>query len=65
MNAVVKDRPAVPNLKDPKLFRDRAYVDGAWVEADGASCVNCSLRAFCFLSVVRRWACSSRSGISP
>jgi succinate-semialdehyde dehydrogenase/glutarate-semialdehyde dehydrogenase len=37
MNAVVKDRPAVPNLKDPKLFRDRAYVDGAWVEADSAA----------------------------
>jgi len=32
--AVVKDRSAVPPLKDPKLFRDRAYVDGAWVEAD-------------------------------
>jgi succinate-semialdehyde dehydrogenase/glutarate-semialdehyde dehydrogenase len=37
MNAVVKDRPAVPNLEDPKLFRDRAYVDGAWVEADSAA----------------------------
>ncbi|MGE5094427.1 MAG: NADP-dependent succinate-semialdehyde dehydrogenase [Betaproteobacteria bacterium] len=35
MSAVVKDRIAVANLKDPKLFRDRAYVDGAWVEADG------------------------------
>src|SRR5579862_7371092 len=34
MNAVVKDRAAVPALKDPKLFRDNAYVDGAWVEAD-------------------------------
>jgi len=34
MNAIVKDRSAVPALKDPKLFRDRAYVDGAWVEAD-------------------------------
>ena len=37
MNAVVKDRPAVTNLKDPKLFRDRAYIDGAWVEADSAA----------------------------
>jgi succinate-semialdehyde dehydrogenase/glutarate-semialdehyde dehydrogenase len=37
MNAVVKDRPAVPDLKDPKLFRDRAYIDGAWVEADSAA----------------------------
>jgi len=35
MSAVMQDRIAVPNLKDPKLFRDRAYVDGAWVEADG------------------------------
>ncbi len=35
MNAIVKDRAAVSPLKDPKLFRDRAYVDGAWVEADG------------------------------
>jgi succinate-semialdehyde dehydrogenase/glutarate-semialdehyde dehydrogenase len=34
MNAIVKDRTAVPPLKDPELFRDRAYVDGAWVEAD-------------------------------
>jgi succinate-semialdehyde dehydrogenase/glutarate-semialdehyde dehydrogenase len=37
MNAVVKDRPAAPNLKDPKLFRDRAYVDGAWADADGGA----------------------------
>jgi succinate-semialdehyde dehydrogenase/glutarate-semialdehyde dehydrogenase len=34
MNAVVKDRAAVPNLKDTKLFRESAYLDGAWVEAD-------------------------------
>src|SRR6476469_9672365 len=34
MSAVIQDRVAVPNLKDPKLFRDRAYVDGAWAEAD-------------------------------
>src|ERR1700681_3490612 len=34
MNAVVKDRAAVPNLKDARLFRESAYVDGAWVEAD-------------------------------
>ena len=34
MSAVIQDRIAVPNLKDPKLFRDRAYVDGTWVEAD-------------------------------
>jgi succinate-semialdehyde dehydrogenase/glutarate-semialdehyde dehydrogenase len=37
MNAVVKDRPAVPNLKDPKLFRDRAYIDGAWADADSGT----------------------------
>ena len=35
MSAIVKDRSAVPPLKDPRLFHDRAYVDGAWVEADG------------------------------
>ncbi len=34
MSAVVQDRTAVPGLKDPQLLRDRAYVDGAWVEAD-------------------------------
>ena len=32
--AVVKERSAIPALKDPSLFRDRAYVNGAWVEAD-------------------------------
>ena len=35
--AVVQSRSAVPALKDPRLFRDRAYVDGAWVEADSRS----------------------------
>ena len=34
MNAVVRDRAAVPSLKDSRLFHDRAYIDGAWVEAD-------------------------------
>ena len=34
MNAVVKDRSAFSSLKDAKLFRDRAYLDGAWAEAD-------------------------------
>ena len=34
MNAIVRDRSAAPALKDPQLFRDRAYVNGAWVEAD-------------------------------
>ena len=34
MNAVVKDRTAVPALKDANLFRDKAYIDGAWAEAD-------------------------------
>ncbi len=34
MNAIVKDRSAVPALKDSRLFRDRAYVDGAWLESD-------------------------------
>jgi succinate-semialdehyde dehydrogenase / glutarate-semialdehyde dehydrogenase len=35
MSAVVKDRTVVPDLKDAKLFRDKAYVNGTWVEADG------------------------------
>ena len=35
MNALAQTRPAVPGLKDPDLFRDRCYIDGAWVEADG------------------------------
>jgi len=34
MNALVQDRASVPTLKDPKLLRELAYVDGAWVEAD-------------------------------
>ena len=34
MSAVVRDRTVVPTLKDPKLFRDKAYIDGAWAEAD-------------------------------
>jgi succinate-semialdehyde dehydrogenase / glutarate-semialdehyde dehydrogenase len=34
MNAIVKDRSSVIPLKDSQLFRDRAYVNGAWVEAD-------------------------------
>ena len=34
MNAIVKDRSTAPTLKDPKLFRESAYLDGAWVEAD-------------------------------
>ncbi len=34
MNAIVRDRRAAPSLKDFQLFRDRAYVNGAWVEAD-------------------------------
>jgi succinate-semialdehyde dehydrogenase/glutarate-semialdehyde dehydrogenase len=33
--AVVQDRTAVPALKDTRLFRERAYLDGAWVDADG------------------------------
>ena len=32
--AVVESRPAVPNLKDPTLFRDRCLVDGQWIESD-------------------------------
>ena len=34
MNAIVQDRAAAPALKDPQLFRDKAYIDGAWAEAD-------------------------------
>ena len=35
MNAAVVDRkPALPALKDSSLWRDRCYLDGAWVEAD-------------------------------
>jgi succinate-semialdehyde dehydrogenase/glutarate-semialdehyde dehydrogenase len=40
MNAVVKDRAAIPALKDPSLFRDRAYVNGAWIEADNSARVD-------------------------
>ena len=40
MNAVVKTPSSLPSLKDPKLFRDRAYVDGAWVEADARARVD-------------------------
>ena len=34
MNAVVQDRSVVSTLKDQSLFRERAFVNGAWVEAD-------------------------------
>src|SRR5688572_13186729 len=35
MNAVVQaQRPSI-SLKDPQLLRDRCYIDGQWVEADG------------------------------
>src|SRR5450830_920243 len=27
--------PALKNLKDPDLFRQQAYIDGAWCDADG------------------------------
>jgi succinate-semialdehyde dehydrogenase/glutarate-semialdehyde dehydrogenase len=32
--AVVQDRSSFPALEDSSLFRDRAYVNGAWIEAD-------------------------------
>ncbi len=34
MNAVVDRKYAPPVLKDPLLFRDKAYLDGAWLDAD-------------------------------
>ena len=34
MNAVVDRKISPPVLKDSALFRDRCYVDGAWLEAD-------------------------------
>ena len=34
MNAIAKERASALSLKDPQLFRDQAYVDGRWVEAD-------------------------------
>ena len=34
MNAIVDCQHTPPSLKDPALFRDRCYVDGAWLEAD-------------------------------
>jgi succinate-semialdehyde dehydrogenase / glutarate-semialdehyde dehydrogenase len=34
MSAVLKGRTSAPALKDSHLYRDRAYVNGAWVEAD-------------------------------
>ena len=30
----------VSRLKDPRLFRQQAYVDGAWVDADGRGTVD-------------------------
>jgi succinate-semialdehyde dehydrogenase/glutarate-semialdehyde dehydrogenase len=35
MNAIVKDRSTPLSLSDSKLFRDRAYIDGQWADADG------------------------------
>jgi succinate-semialdehyde dehydrogenase/glutarate-semialdehyde dehydrogenase len=40
MNAVVQDRSVVSTLKDPSLFRERAFVNGAWLEADGRKRIN-------------------------
>ncbi|MCM2328917.1 MAG: NADP-dependent succinate-semialdehyde dehydrogenase [Lysobacter sp.] len=34
MNAAVDRKASPPALKDPSLFRDRCYLDGAWVDAD-------------------------------
>jgi succinate-semialdehyde dehydrogenase/glutarate-semialdehyde dehydrogenase len=34
MNALVQDRAFATTLKDPKLLREQAYVNGAWVDAD-------------------------------
>src|SRR5688572_26390624 len=34
MNAVAQVRGSVPALKDPTLFRDRCFLDGAWMDAD-------------------------------
>ncbi|HEX4942823.1 MAG TPA: NAD-dependent succinate-semialdehyde dehydrogenase [Usitatibacteraceae bacterium] len=34
MNAVVDRKVSPPALKDPGLFRDRCYIDGAWAQAD-------------------------------
>ena len=35
MAAVVQDRSTTLQLKDPQLLREQAYVNGAWVDADG------------------------------
>ena len=40
MNAVVKDRTAVANLKDAALFRESCYIDAQWVEADARKRIN-------------------------
>jgi len=37
MNAIVKDRPAVPALKDPTLLRDKCWLDGKWADADSGA----------------------------
>src|SRR5688500_14653046 len=34
MNAIAKERASALSLKDSSLFRDNAYIDGAWAEAD-------------------------------
>ena len=34
MSAVVDRKLSPPPLKDPALFRDRCYVDGAWADSD-------------------------------
>src|SRR5258706_1260571 len=41
MKAVVQDRSAI-SLKDKGLFRDRAYVNGAWIEADAKGRIDVS-----------------------
>jgi len=29
----------MPNLKDPSLLRQQAYIDGAWIDADNGETV--------------------------
>ena len=37
--AAVKLHPQIQKLKDSSLFRTRAWVNGAWIDADGGATI--------------------------
>ena len=38
--AVMQARNALSSLKDPTLFKEKNFIDGQWVDADGKGTIN-------------------------